>query len=147
MICSGPKVAHLARVSFPVPPRSANAVTNAPVHAPVAPAVKPAKPRVLPPTKSKPAPVEPEPLWHVILLNDEEHTYEYVIEMLTAIFTYDVEKAYKMAKEVDENGRVIVATCHKELAELRLEQILEYGPDPRIPGSKGSMRAEIEPAA
>ena len=134
-------------MSFPVPQRLIVAVTNAPVHIPVAPAVKPAKPRVLPPTKSMPAPVEPEPLWHVILLNDEEHTYEYVIEMLTAIFSHDVDKAYKMAKEVDENGRVIVATCHKELAELRQEQIHDYGPDPRIPGSKGSMRAEIEPAA
>ncbi len=52
-----------------------------------------------------------------------------------------------MAKEVDENGRVIVATVHKELAELRLEQILEYGPDPTMPESPGSMQAEIQPAA
>ena len=67
--------------------------------------------------------------------------------MLNSIFGYDFEKGYIMAKEVDENGRVIVATVHKELAELRQEQILEYGPDPSMPESPGSMRAEIEPAA
>jgi len=124
-------------------------ITAMPAPAPAAPTVKPAKPRTQPPIKSKPkpSPPVPEPLWNVILLNDEDHTYEYVIEMLQEIFNHGVEKAYKMAKEVDENGRVIVATCHKELAELRQEQIHEYGPDPRIPKSKGSMRAEIEPAA
>ena len=89
----------------------------------------------------------PEPLWHVILLNDDLHSFEYVIEMLASVFGYDLEKGYRMAKEVDENGRVIVATVHKELAELRLEQILEYGPDPSMPESPGSMQAEIQPAA
>lgn len=110
-----------------------------PLPAPVAPA----KPQTVP----RPAPVEPEPLWHVILLNDDLHSFAYVIEMLNAIFGYDVEKGYRMAKEVDENGRVIVCTVHKELAELRQEQIMEYGPDPSIADSPGSMMAEIEPAA
>ena len=109
--------------------------------------VAPAKPRVQPPVKPQPAPLPPEPLWHVILLNDDLHSFEYVIEMLHAVFGYDVEKGYRMAREVDQNGRVIVATVHKELAELRLEQILEYGPDRSMPESPGSMQAEIQPAA
>ncbi len=111
-----------------------------------APAVKPAKPRVLPPAKPAPAPPVPEPLWHVILLNDDDHTYDYVIEMLQAIFGYGLEKGFQLAREVDEHGRVIVVTCHKELAELRQEQIHEFGPDPRIAKCKGSMRAELQPA-
>ncbi|MDB6119356.1 MAG: ATP-dependent Clp protease adaptor protein ClpS [Verrucomicrobiaceae bacterium] len=110
-----------------------------PIDAPVAPA----KPR----TQTLPAQPIPEPLWHVILLNDDLHSVEYVIEMLSSIFGYDVKKGYSMAREVHENGRVIVATVHKELAELRLEQILDYGPDPGIPECPGSMNAEIEPAA
>lgn len=109
----------------------------------IKPGVKPARPR----GKPKPKRPDPEPLWHVILLNDDDHTYDYVIEMLQSIFGYDIEKGFKMACEVDQNGRVIVVTCHKELAELRQEQIHEYGPDPRSKGSKGSMRAEIQPAA
>ena len=48
-------------------------------------------------------------------------------------------------------GRIIVHGPHPHADGLGRahadEQILEYGADPRIPGSKGSMRAEIEPAA
>jgi len=121
-------------------------VTSSPLPMPVTPAVKPAKPRILPPVKPSPAPIKPEPLWHVILINDEDHTYEYVIEMLQAVFSHPPEKGYHLAKMVDEHGRVICATVHKELAELRQEQIHDYGPDPRIPKSPGSMKAEIEPA-
>ncbi len=90
--------------------------------------------------------VEIEPPYHVILLDDDQHTYAYVIEMLQAIFSHPFETAFKMADTVNAQGRVIVATCHKELAELRQEQIQEYGPDPRLPESKGSMGATIEPA-
>jgi len=61
-----------------------------------------------------------EPLYlHVVLHDDDDHTYDYVIEMLRAIFGYDLDKAYAMTREVDMTGRVIVATVHKELAELR----------------------------
>jgi ATP-dependent Clp protease adaptor protein ClpS len=112
---------------------------SGPLDAPLAPA----RPRI----QTHPTQPVPEPLWHVILINDDLHSFDYVIEMLNSIFGYDKEKGYRMAKEVDETGRVIVATVHKELAELRLEQILEYGPDPTMPESPGSMRAEIEPAA
>ena len=113
----------------------------------------PTKPRPSPrPSPPKIAPVQPqqlpdqEPPYHVILYDDDEHTYEYVIEMLQGIFSYPLEKGFQLAKEVDKSGRVIVATVHKELAELRQEQIQEFGPDPRLPKCKGSMSASIEPA-
>jgi ATP-dependent Clp protease adaptor protein ClpS len=119
-----------------------------PVKPAVKPAITPAKPRVKPPrAQPRPKDPDPDPMWHVVLLNDDDHTYDYVIEMLQSIFGYELEKGYKMACEVDEKGRVIVATCHKELAELRQEQIQDYGPDPRLAKSKGSMQAEIMPAA
>jgi ATP-dependent Clp protease adaptor protein ClpS len=51
-----------------------------------------------------------------------------------------------MAKEVDESGRVIVLTTHKELAELKRDQIHAWGPDKQIATCKGSMSATIEPA-
>ncbi|MCP5558178.1 MAG: ATP-dependent Clp protease adaptor ClpS [Verrucomicrobiaceae bacterium] len=89
---------------------------------------------------------EIEPPYHVILFDDDEHTYEYVVEMLCAIFSHSVELAFSMAQTVDKNGRVIVATVHKELAELRVEQIQEYGPDANLKGSSGSMKATMEPA-
>ena len=86
------------------------------------------------------------PPYHVVLLNDEDHSYEYVIEMLGRLFGHPPEKAYQMAIEVDRTGRVIVDTTHRERAELKQAQIHRYGPVHRLPPSKGSMRASVEPA-
>lgn len=85
------------------------------------------------------------PLWNVVLVNDDDHTYEYVIEMLGKVFGHSKDKALLMALEVDTLGRVIVDTTSKERAELKQEQVHAYGPDHRIPRSAGSMTAEIEP--
>ena len=86
------------------------------------------------------------PPYNVVLLDDDHHTYEYVIEMLGKIFGYDKEKAFKLAEEVDKQGRVILLTTHKEKAELKRDQVTGYGPDFRMDTSKGSMSAIIEPA-
>ena len=86
------------------------------------------------------------PLWNVVLINDDDHTYEYVIEMLGKLFAYSTQKAYAMACEVDNTGRVIVAMLVFEQAEFKQQQIHAYGADPRIPRCRGSMRAVLEPA-
>jgi ATP-dependent Clp protease adaptor protein ClpS len=88
-----------------------------------------------------------EVLYHVILLNDEDHTYEYVIEMLRKLFGVTETKAYSHAVEVDTRGTTILITCDLEKAELKRDQIHSYGPDPRMPRSLGSMAAVVEPAA
>jgi ATP-dependent Clp protease adaptor protein ClpS len=93
--------------------------------------------------KQKPAQLQP---FNVILMNDEEHTYEYVIEMLRAVFGYAEQRGYALAKLVDQDGRAIILTTHKELAELKREQIGGYGADLRISSCRGSMSALIEPA-
>ena len=86
------------------------------------------------------------PLFHVVLLNDDDHTYEYVIEMLATIFCVSPETAFQHAVEVDTTGRTIVMTCERDQAEFGRDQIHGYGADPRMPRSKGSMTAIIEPA-
>lgn len=93
--------------------------------------------------KQKPQQLPP---YNVVLLNDDDHTYEYVIQMLRAVFAYPDETGYQLAKRVDEQGRAIVLTTHKERAELKREQIIAFGTDPRISSCKGSMSAYIEPA-
>lgn len=85
------------------------------------------------------------PRWHVVLLNDDDHTYEYVVEMLVRLFAKTPERAFLHACEVDAAGRSIVDTTTRERAELKVEQIHAYGPDPRLPRSRGSMGAEMEP--
>lgn len=86
------------------------------------------------------------PHFHVILLDDNDHSYEYVIEMLVSLFGHSARKAFDMACEVDRVGRVVVDTTTKERAELKADQIGRYGPDWRIPHSSTSMGATIEPA-
>lgn len=91
------------------------------------------KPKILPP-------------YHVVLIDDNDHTYDYVIEMLRKLFGHPLEQAYLMACEVDTTGRVIVDTTTKERAELKRDQIHAYGPDRRLQRCQGSMSAVIEPA-
>lgn len=87
-----------------------------------------------------------QPPYHVVLWNDDDHTYAYVIVMLMELFGYPAEKGYQLAKEVDTTGRVIVLTTTREHAELKRDQILAYGKDDLIDDCRGSMYATIEPA-
>jgi ATP-dependent Clp protease adaptor protein ClpS len=87
------------------------------------------------------------PMYNVVLLDDDYHTFEYVITMLQQLFGYPREKGYQMALEVHTTGRVIVLTTSKEHAELKQEQIHAFGPDPLSSREcVGSMTAIIEPA-
>src|SRR5437667_6865832 len=87
------------------------------------------------------------PPYNVVLLDDDDHTFEYVITMLQQLFGYPREKGYQMALEVHTTGRVIVLTTTKEHAELKCDQIHAFGPDPfSTRECKGSMSASIEPA-
>ena len=86
------------------------------------------------------------PPYNVVLLNDDDHSYDYVVLMLNTIFGHPPEKGFKMALEVDKTGRVVVATENLEVAELKRDQIHAFGPDPLIPRCKGSMSATVEPA-
>jgi ATP-dependent Clp protease adaptor protein ClpS len=85
------------------------------------------------------------PLYHVILLDDDDHTYDYVVEMLGALFFLPLETAYQHAVEVDTKGHTIVITCELAQAEFARDQIHGYGADPRMPRSKGSMKAVVQP--
>ena len=93
-------------------------------------------------TGSKP---KRQPRYHVVLWNDDDHTYHYVITMLRALFGHPAERGLALAREVDTRGRVIVLTTTREHAELKRDQIHAFGADRLIAASKGSMKASIEP--
>ena len=86
------------------------------------------------------------PLYRVVLLDDDDHTYDYVVEMLQKIFCMSAVEAYRHAVEVDSTGRTPVITCDLPAAEYARDQIHAYGADWRMERSKGSMSAVIEPA-
>jgi ATP-dependent Clp protease adaptor protein ClpS len=85
------------------------------------------------------------PLYNVVLLDDDQHTYEYVVEMLVKLFAFGETEAWNHAVEVDTTGRTIVVTCELPQAEFGRDQIHAYGADKRMPHSKGSMSAVVEP--
>jgi ATP-dependent Clp protease adaptor protein ClpS len=87
------------------------------------------------------------PLYNVVLLDDDDHTYEYVIEMLGKLFAYSPSDAWNHAVEVDSTGRTVVLTCELPQAEFGRDQIHAYGADWRMERSKGSMSAVVEPAS
>jgi len=87
------------------------------------------------------------PVYNVVLLDDDDHTYDYVIEMLQKLFVFSQEQAYHHAVEVDTHGRTILLTCALPEAEFARDQVHAFGPDRRMPRSKGSMSAIVEPAS
>lgn len=87
------------------------------------------------------------PLYQVVLLDDDVHTYDYVVEMLQRLFLLSMADAFRHAVEVDTTGRTVVIICELPQAEFARDQIAGYGPDWRMAESKGSMAAVVEPAA
>ncbi len=85
-----------------------------------------------------------QPRYNVILWNDEDHTYAYVILMLLELFGHETERGYQLAKQVDTNGRAIILTTTREHAELKRDQVHAYGKDTLVAGCKGSMKATLE---
>lgn len=106
------------------------------------PLTLPGVPKTQPEEKTK-----RQPPYNVVLLDDDDHTFDYVITMLQVLFGYPREKGYQLAMEVHTQGRCILLTTTKEHAELKQEQIHAFGPDPYSSKEcKGSMTAIIEPA-
>jgi len=116
-------------------PASASAVAEPDTASPVPAAATPER-------AAKP---KRQPRYHVVLWNDDDHTYHYVMAMLRQLFGHQAEKGFVLAKQVDRQGRAIVLTTTKEHAELKRDQIHAFGADRLLARSKGSMTATIEP--
>ncbi len=81
------------------------------------------------------------PNWHVIILNDDYHTYDFVISVCMSIFRKNEQEAFLLAFQVDQLGQAIAETCSKERAELYLEQVSSIKE-----GDLGAIGCAIEPA-
>jgi len=86
-----------------------------------------------------------QPRYHVVLWNDNEHTYDYVIQMMRELFGFPEQQGMQIAAAVDRTGRAVCLTTTREHAELKRDQIHAYGKDRLILQCKGSMWASIEP--
>ena len=86
-----------------------------------------------------------QPRYNVLLWDSDDHTFQYVEQMLRELFGHSPEQCHQIAQDVDAHGRAIVLTTTREHAELKRDQIHAFGTDKRIEACKGSMSAVIEP--
>ena len=86
-----------------------------------------------------------QPRYNVVLWDDDDHSYEYVIHMMQKLFGHPIEKGMQIAVQVDTAGRALCLTTTREHAELKRDQIHSFGRDSLIARCKGSMSASIEP--
>lgn len=81
----------------------------------------------------------------MVLWDDDDHTYDYVIRLMRSLFGHNTTQALGVAKTVDRDGRAICLTTTMEHAELKRDQIHSFGRDFEIRRCQGAMQATIEP--
>jgi ATP-dependent Clp protease adaptor protein ClpS len=69
------------------------------------------------------------PPYAVIVLNDDDHSVEYVYELFRKVFGYSEQKCYLLTMEIHTKGQALVWSGPKEIAELKHDQIKGGGPD------------------
>lgn len=86
------------------------------------------------------------PPYNVILENDDHHTMEFVLDVLQKALGYNEQKSYLLMMLAHETGQAIVWTGSKEVAELKLEQMLSF--HEILPSGRklGPLGVRIEPA-
>lgn len=88
-----------------------------------------------------------QPPYHVILENDDVHTFDFVISVLRKVFGFVEERAYQLAFEAHSRGRSIVWTGTKELGELKVEQVRSFSQILDDGRKIGPLGVSLEPAA
>ena len=73
-------------------------------------------------TKTRIKPLEAikePPMYRVVYLNDNQTTYEFVIESLIDYFNYTVETAEQITVDIHDAGSAVVAVLPYEIAEQK----------------------------
>ncbi len=100
---------------------------------------------VVTPAREEKRDVKKQPRYNVILWDDDDHSYDYVIGMMRKLFGHSIDRGFVIARQVDSSGKAICLTTTMEHAELKRDQIHAFGKDRQIDRCKGSMKATIEP--
>ena len=86
-----------------------------------------------------------QPRYNVVLWDDTDHSYDYVVLMMKQLFHHPIETGFQIAKQVDLGGKAVCLTTTLEHAELKRDQIRGFGKDELIARCTNSMYATIEP--
>ena len=92
--------------------------------------------------KEKPKAVAKRPqLYHVVLINDDYTTMEFVVHTLEEIFDKGPAEAYRIMMEVHTRGRGVCGAYSFEVAETKVAAVHDLARDEGFP-----LRAGIEEA-
>jgi ATP-dependent Clp protease adaptor protein ClpS len=69
------------------------------------------------------------PMYVIVVFNDDDHSFDYVVELFMKVFRYQVEKCVQLAIRIHNEGLTVVWSGTRELGELKLEQLRNGGPD------------------
>jgi ATP-dependent Clp protease adaptor protein ClpS len=87
------------------------------------------------------------PPYNVILLNDDHHSIEFVVEVLQKALGFNQQRAVLLTLQAHTEGRSVVYTGTKEVAELKAEQIQTFHEVRERDGANlGPLGVSIEPA-
>lgn len=87
------------------------------------------------------------PPYNVVLLNDDHHSMQFVIEVLCKVLGCAIERAYQLMMEAHTSGRAVIWTGSKEVAELKHEQVTTVKETRETDGAElGPLGCVIEPA-
>jgi ATP-dependent Clp protease adaptor protein ClpS len=85
---------------------------------------KPKKSRKPAPKKSPPKKLPP---WKVLLHNDDENSFEFVILTIVELTPLNEDEAVQRTLEADKTGLALLLTTHRERAELYKDQFTSKG--------------------
>lgn len=66
---------------------------------------------------------------NVVLLNDDIHSFQYVVEMLIKVCKHGVKRARELTYKVDKHGRAIIWSGETEKAHEICKACKGYGTD------------------
>jgi ATP-dependent Clp protease adaptor protein ClpS len=87
------------------------------------------------------------PPYHVILENDDHHSFAFVVAVLQKALGYAEERAYQLTLQAHTSGRAAVWTGPQEVAELKADQIRTFREVSVTSGAQlGPLACTVEPA-
>src|SRR5205814_2556923 len=86
-----------------------------------------AKPKTAPKKSPKQKPPQLLPPWKVLLHNDDNNSYDFVVETIMELTPLKKQDAELRMKEADETGVALLLTTHRERAELYKDQFESKG--------------------
>ncbi|MGL6076126.1 MAG: ATP-dependent Clp protease adaptor ClpS [Fimbriiglobus sp.] len=85
------------------------------------------------------------PPYAVMLHNDDYNSMPFVAFVLKSVFGYPMEKCVELMLEAHETGQAVVWVGSLEVAEMKADLMVGFGPDPSNEKAE-KLRVTVEPA-